>query len=114
MKISHADLITIANLLGYSNIKGGLCAGFSAMYGHSVFAQDEASFYKRLHFIATYKNNFPQLIEEIGKAQKKTANSLNEKDMQLLDILAFFDGIELYLSPLTHKDYFPNQCYINQ
>lgn len=68
IKITHDNLITLAN----SKLREGLSMGFSGLFGHSVLSQDEATFYGRLHFIATYNENFPRLVEDIREVQKST------------------------------------------
>ena len=40
MKTTHRVLVTLGTLLGYLNLKKGLCAGFSGMWLQAVFAQD--------------------------------------------------------------------------
>lgn len=108
MKITHSDLSNLAVLLGYPKLEKGLCAGFSGMWSNSVLANDEASFYKRLDFIATYKDDFSRLVVDIENVKKKKGTLLEENDIQLLEILSFFDGMELYLNSSYYPDYFPN------
>jgi ankyrin repeat protein len=114
MKISHKDIINIGALLGYEYLRDGLCAGFSGMWMQAVFAKEEQKFYERIAFIATFKNNFPKLVEEINKAKAKQGKNINKNDIRLLDIICFFDGIVLYLHPFMHTDYFPESQYVNQ
>ncbi|WP_419418560.1 ankyrin repeat domain-containing protein [Legionella sp. D16C41] len=113
-KLTHSDLIKLGQLLGYKEFKNGLCHGFSMMLAQAVLAKSETIFFKRLKFIATYKNNFKQLQKKIEKAKKKAhfANAkLDRKTKELLEIVAFFDGIALYLRPANYKDLFKQ--YIN-
>jgi ankyrin repeat protein len=114
MKIFHSDLMTLGVLLGYNNHKDGICAGFTGMWMQAALAQDEPGFYKRLAFIATYKNNLPKLVAEIKEAQKKENTNLSAKDKQLVDIINFFDGMELYLYPRLHRNHFSDSRNINQ
>lgn len=112
MKVTHHELMGLGVLLGYIGLDKGLCVGFSGMWMQAVFAQEEHIFYERLSFIATYKNNFPALVADINKAKQNKYP--NEKNIQLLDILGFFDGIQLYLLSSEHNVYFPESRHVNQ
>lgn len=116
-KLSHTDLIKLSTLLGYSSAKG-LCRGFTGMLMQAMLAEgdEEKHFFERLAFIETYNNNFSKLTEDIKKAKdiaKNPKTNLDSKTTQLLDINAFFDGIEAYLNPRLHSDIF-DQDYVNQ
>ncbi|WP_165485081.1 ankyrin repeat domain-containing protein [Legionella rowbothamii] len=80
------------------------------MMVQAILAQDEQSFWERLDFIAAYKPLFNNLKKDIEEAKKKVQSSkdqpLDEKSEKLLEVLAFFDGIELYLVPTQHIDLF--------
>ncbi|STX28546.1 ankyrin repeat-containing protein [Legionella beliardensis] len=115
-KLTHDDLIEVGTCLGYKSFEDGLCYGFSCMLAQAVLAQDTENFLNRLHLIASYKPDFQRLKNDIQSARKKVKNKeeLDTETQNLLDILAFFDGIELYLYPEEHTELFSDGAYINQ
>ncbi|WP_419420463.1 ankyrin repeat domain-containing protein [Legionella sp. D16C41] len=114
-KVTHQDLIILGKTLGYNNINKGVCRGFSCMWAQAVLAGDEASFFNRLELIESYHRNFDQLKRDIDqvKAQVKARAVLGERAKALLQILAFFDGIALYLTPPNYRDLFSGR-YVSQ
>ncbi|MDR3503365.1 MAG: ankyrin repeat domain-containing protein [Legionella sp.] len=111
-KLTHVDLYKLGKLLDYQLSDNGLCHGFTLMMAQAILAEDEQSFFERLDLIASYKPLFNKLKEDIEEAKKKVQSSrdqpLDEKSEKLLEILALFDGIELYLAPNQHVDLFDN------
>jgi hypothetical protein len=117
-KITHIDLCSLAQTLGYQRMGDGLCHGFSLMLAQALLAQDETTLYSRLHFIAKYHakdKNFSSLIRDIAqvKQRAKTHKKLTDEEQQLLDVIAFFDGIALYQNPIDNLEVF-NQPYVGQ
>ncbi|WP_131783929.1 ankyrin repeat domain-containing protein [Legionella gresilensis] len=114
-KVTHLDLLVLGKTLGYNDMDKGLCRGFSCMWAQAVLAADEASFFTRLELIGSYKRNFERLKRDIdqAKAQAKTHIVLDERAKSLLQVLAFFDGIALYLRPDEYSDIFPG-AFITQ
>lgn len=109
-KLSHLDLYNLGTLLEYQLSSTGICHGFTLMLVQAIIAEDEQSFWERLDFIASYKPLFNNLKEDIEEAKRKVQSSkdqpLDAKSEKLLGVLAFFDGIELYLAPNNHIDLF--------
>jgi ankyrin repeat protein len=109
-KLSHLDLYNLGKLLKYQLSSTGICHGFTLMLAQAIIAEDEQSFWDRLDFIASYKPLFNNLKEDIKEAKRKVQSSkdqpLDVKSEKLLGVLAFFDGIELYLAPNNHIDLF--------
>lgn len=114
MKVTHDNLICLGGMLSYSKLDEGLCAGFSGMWVQAVLANDEVTFFKRLVLLEQYINQFHLLVFKINKAQEKKGKNLTQEDIELLDILAFFDGIALYLTPHDYKNYFSGDECITQ
>ena len=114
MKLTHSHLTHLGTLLGYKDLEKGLCAGFTGMWMQAVFAKDEKTFYKRLDFIATYGNDLSKLVEDIKKIQETQNKNLNEHDLLVLDVLSFFDGIQLYLHSWNNRSYFPDSRFVPQ
>jgi ankyrin repeat protein len=107
-KLTHRDLLQLGNLLGYPIGQGGLCQGFSAMLTQAWLANDSSSFFSRLKFIEMYNKNFDQLKKDIEDARERAKTipfqDLDEDTIQLLEIPAFYEGIELFLNPSDHKE----------
>ena len=131
-KLTHDDLIELGLLLDYLLFEDGICQGFVLMLSQAILAEDEKNFFKRLHLIESYLENFKNLITAIKEAkdkltafQKKIENKekinqenlLTEEDNNFLkmntDLRAFFDGIELYLSPEKYPELF-NGTFVHQ
>ncbi|STX81682.1 ankyrin repeat-containing protein [Legionella busanensis] len=115
LKLSHGDLIALGKCLGYESMKGGLCQGFSGMWGQAVLADDEVSFFERLDFISAYKSDFNKLAAHIAqvKEQVKAKQVLDARAQKYLQILSFFDGMQLYLNPQFYSELFPD-AFVSQ
>ncbi|MBA2652435.1 MAG: ankyrin repeat domain-containing protein [Tatlockia sp.] len=113
MKLTHQDLICLGEGLGYKSFSGGLCRGFSCMWMQAVFSGQETRFYERLNLIYSHKNHygcspFKRLIDLIEEAKicARQGELLTNEQTNLLEILAFYDGICLFLFPYEHRDLF--------
>ena len=106
-KLTHKNLVELGQLLGYPLIKdGGLCHGFSCMLMQAILAQEEPQFWQRLKLIEAY-DDFPSLknaIEGVKLKVKDNQEALSLTDMELLEIPILYEGVELYLQPMTHAD----------
>ena len=100
--------------LNYTADEGGCCYGMSYMAMQAFLAQDMETFNARLHAIQAipledYKNEFLNLRnkqkELIEQGKPEEAEQINE---QIVNTLAFFDGIALHQDPKSHKDFFEN------
>jgi hypothetical protein len=113
-KLTYTDLLKLGQTLGYPLNKEGLCQGFSGMLSQAWLVNDTKTFFKRLNFIETYNNDFERLKTDIDKAREHAKNNryadLDETTMLLLEIPAFYDGVELYLMPHQHKDLLANDA----
>lgn len=108
--LTHKDLIELGQLLGYE-LPEGLCRGFSGMLMQAILAEEEAQFWHRLQLIEIYKDNFLSLVEEIegAKSFAKQGEILTSREVNLMEILAFYEGIALYLEPYWQRAIFNNQ-----
>jgi len=89
-RLTHGNLLNLANLLEYNLGNSGLCQGFSGMWMQAVLAgeEEELHFFERLAFIESYKPDFTQLKKEIDDAFdviKKLSNDITEIEKQLLN-----------------------------
>jgi ankyrin repeat protein len=85
------------------------------MWIQALLAKDEERFFKRLELIASYNPHFEILIADYEEAKKKARQhgQLTQKDNDLLEIPAFFDGITMYLRPHEHLDLF-DRSHMNE
>ncbi|WP_298628389.1 ankyrin repeat domain-containing protein [uncultured Legionella sp.] len=111
-QLTHSDLVEFGQLLGYSSISGGICQGFSGMLMQAILVGKEDQFWKRIKLIEKYQSNFSLLINMIDAVKLKAIakQELSEDDIELLELIAFYDGIKLYLRPDTHQEVFDNRC----
>ncbi len=87
--------------LGYQGDEG-VCFGVSHMALQAALAGEMDKFNSRFDLIQTYVNRPAELKNDIEEAKKAviTKKPLTELQEKLLDIQAFFDGIELYQLPI--------------
>lgn len=114
-KLSHTSLINIGKALGYSSFDGGVCHGFSLMWLQAILANDEKTFYRRLHYLAKFNKqpNFLKKIISDIKIKVKNKLPLGKEEQLTLSFLSFFDGIALYLHPRRYTSFF-NKLDITQ
>jgi ankyrin repeat protein len=112
--LSINKLIILGQYLDYGLSEKGICAGFSGMWIQSVLAEDIDSFYKRLSIIKKYAcgdnicEDFDELIDEINqiKTKIKAKQSINDRELELLEIPVFYEGMHLYLLTMYFQDWF--------
>jgi hypothetical protein len=108
-KLSHTDLLKLGHKFGYTLNEGGLCHGFSCMLMQAILAQQETQFWQRLKLIEEYSLDFSLLLSKIEEVKLKIKDgqpTLTKQDIAFLEIPAFYEGVELYLSPTNHQDVF--------
>ncbi|WP_058473217.1 ankyrin repeat domain-containing protein [Legionella quateirensis] len=104
-------------LFGYNQDFEGICNGYTWMWIQSQLLDPAESeqFYKRLKIIEAYQNDIGKLkgtIDEIKKTiisltgQSELKKQLHTEHQELLEILSFCEGIELYHNPERHKELF--------
>lgn len=117
MKLTHDDFITLGNEFNYPGFEGGVCQGFSIMWGQAVLVGSEEYFYKLLYFIADYKDDFKGLKANVLRVQEQRKVTdpppPNEEEQYLLDVNALIEGIQLYLFPEIFPEYFDGK-YVSQ
>ncbi len=107
--MNHFQLIELGQALGYKNItRGGTCHGFSMMWIQAACSNELDAFNKRMVLLNEFNENPTHLLTEIKRVRAlvKEKQVLIEKDKELLEIPAFFEGISLYQSPHTHSETF--------
>lgn len=92
----HDDLIKISNALGYDK-KLGFCHGFTLRWLEAVLLQQENIFYKRIEYILN--EGAEKLSTEVNLAKAKKGINLTPEDRKNLEVLSFFDAIEIFQNP---------------
>jgi len=92
----HASLISLSKAFGYH--EEGCCRGVTMRWIESCLLHDEDKFHRRLMKIDSEGKS---LVGNIGKVKKKVQQQekLTAEDEELLEILAFYESLELYHSP---------------
>lgn len=110
-KLTHDDLCNLGGLLGYSNLQYGICHGYAAILMQALLVNEEEIFFQRIGLIASYKGNFLQLKKDIEAAKEKVRSKieLTSDERKVLDILAFYEGLLIYLNPKFYPGLFNNQ-----
>ncbi len=99
----HDSIEEIQKQLGYKVSPVGSCHGFSLRWLEACLLNEENIFDARILKIV---NEFDTLTKAIKEAQKKQVKERTENDMQLLDIPAFYESLELYQMPDHHSSLF--------
>ncbi|OGT68754.1 MAG: hypothetical protein A3J38_07210 [Gammaproteobacteria bacterium RIFCSPHIGHO2_12_FULL_45_9] len=92
---SHQTLIEQMRRLGYSYHKEGLCNGLILMWAQAVACGGEGKFLERLRHICVTED----LPIKVHAVQQRHGDHLTEDEYKLLEILAFFDAVELSHRP---------------
>lgn len=85
------------------------------MLMQAILAGEEEQFWKRIQVIHRRKDDLPALVNDIQTLRgKKDKSQLNEMETILLEIPAFYDGVELYLQSSDHRDVFNGEFITQQ
>jgi hypothetical protein len=99
---AHEAIIELGKRLGYIdtlvNIDRGLCAGISALWMKARLVHQDDRFNARIQRIIDETDTLAEQIEAV-KRKVKAKEILSADDSNLLEILAFYDGIALHQSP---------------
>lgn len=90
--IAHDKITDVMASLGYAEVEDGVCNGLAHMLLQAGFCGEKEVFMTRLHFIC----GDPWLLNKIATAKAKKGVNLTERDRACIDILAFFDGVQLH------------------
>jgi len=105
MRLSHTDLVNLVQKFGYMIPDDGVCRGFSGMLSQASFCSEKEKFYARLDLLARYSKTPYALVDKIAQVNRKAKQeSLTDEETELLEIPAFFAGINLYMYPSTYKE----------
>lgn len=116
MVIQHATVIKyIEHYLSNDNMQdiSGVCYGFSTKYIDAYLLNDRKSFYSRLSILEQYKNNIPQLFEEINRLRLQHAQGVSLTDRQriILELPGFFEGVIIQQRPNEFKQFYKQSFF---
>jgi hypothetical protein len=99
----HNHLITLMQQLDYKASSVGICHGITLMAVQACATNNINAFNNRLLFIKKH----PNLKADIDQLKNKPIKSeLTPYEQKLIDVMAFFDGIELNFNPELHPEFF--------
>lgn len=107
--MAHKRIIEQSRHLGYKSDVEGVCFGIAQMGIQAILANDIPTFNDRLSQLS---NLTPEALEKKINELKELKTKANQETKslnQITDILAFFEGIELYYQPELYPDYFSEQ-----
>lgn len=119
--IEHQSLIDFGKALGYfkqddscdtSQYNQGICFGVGHMAMQAILSHDIASFNNRLELMSQFTpKQLAKKIEAVKDKYKQGGSFANHKandeDLKFLEILSFFDGVQLYQSAYLYPELFP-------
>ncbi|ASQ47271.1 ankyrin repeat domain-containing protein [Legionella clemsonensis] len=110
-------VINLMTDLHYQNIsEKGICAGLTLMWVQAWLSgpEEETKFFNRIDNLINSNRSNAALIEEINAVRNRikkgvSLKNLTKKEFDLLEIIAFFDGIQLYQKPSKYPEFLLNK-----
>lgn len=101
--LTHEQLISLGQQVGYNVFDEGLCRGFSTMWAQAVCAGGLDAFNNRLRTLKKFAHRpqalMPAIIKVRQKAKDNGFDNLTPEEKALYEVPPFFEGIALYLNP---------------
>ncbi|MED7818893.1 MULTISPECIES: hypothetical protein [unclassified Francisella] len=124
------NLLELQKALGYEINKGGMCYGIAYMAIQAIIRNDFDTYIDRINLLDEYmsKHNsedaaIQNLVSDIkdAEAKRKNKHNLNSRDIKLLSIVAWLDGIQIYhgldivslSTPCSYIEKFKHKLNIN-
>ncbi|AUH72617.1 ankyrin repeat domain-containing protein [Legionella sainthelensi] len=95
----HKKLIALHTALGYKGLDDGLCHGFSMRYIEAFLIGEQSRFEERMSLI---EETSPDVLAQSIQLLKTKKGPLNSQENDLMEVLSFFDSLELFQSPQSH------------
>ena len=105
-------LYEVMERLGYPLHKAGICFGINAMFMHAVLNNKVPEFNKRLHFIYQYGKEID--AGKVREIYKNREYQTNQHAKDILDAVAFLEGVELNFNPTAYLELFDKALDKNQ
>lgn len=101
----HAVIIAFLKIIGYPDLNGGCCHGFSLRWLEACFLGEEEPFNRRMESIVTADEDLCATLNLVRKSDwKNTPDPCPE----IFEILAFFDSLMLFQYPEKYYSVFSN------
>jgi ankyrin repeat protein len=101
----HGSAIELFLKLGYTKTKG-LCHGLAIRWLEACILGEEDLYDARIKRINKLVSSKVDIVQLVNALKAKKGRDLTKKDKELLDLLAFFDSLELYHLPGEHSALF--------
>lgn len=106
----HISFCELGAALGYfpkEKMYEGWCNGLTLKWLEACFVNDEDTFYQRMQRILIL-NEDTAIVEKIDQVKEKVKRHdlLSDHDLELLDLLAFYENVELYHNPHHYYEIF--------
>ncbi|HIG0429499.1 TPA: ankyrin repeat domain-containing protein [Legionella pneumophila] len=102
---THNAVLTCFLELGYSDVEG-VCHGISIRWLEACMSGEEHVFHERIKRIEQIVSSDQDIVKLMDAVKEKKGKNLSKEDEELLDILAFFDSLDLYHTPYRHTELF--------
>lgn len=106
----HEQILAPFLKLGYTKT-GGCCRGFAMLWLEACLLGEEHLFNKRIEKIVSTDG---ELFHAILAVKAKKGKNVTAEDKSFLDILAFYDRLELYQTPWEHSALFHTFSSVRQ
>jgi ankyrin repeat protein len=101
----HTSVLSLRKKLGYHGTKEGCCHGVTMRWIEACLLNEEKIFDTRIRKINDEGKSLVEKIDEV-KLKAREHQELTQEDKELLDILAFYESLELYQMPSKFSDTF--------
>ncbi|HAZ7574584.1 TPA: ankyrin repeat domain-containing protein [Legionella pneumophila] len=110
---THNAVLNCFLKLGYSDVQG-VCHGISIRWLEACLLGEEHVFHERIKHIERIVSSGQDIVKLMEAAKEKKGKNLSTEDEELLDILAFFESLDLYHAPYRHTELFGLSSDSNQ
>ncbi|HAT1796768.1 TPA: ankyrin repeat domain-containing protein [Legionella pneumophila] len=110
---THNAVLNCFLKLGYSDVEG-VCHGISIRWLEACLLGEEHVFHERIKHLERIVSSGQDIVMLMDAVKEKKGKNLSKEDEDLLDILAFFDSLDLYHAPYRHTELFGLSSDSNQ
>lgn len=110
---THNAVLNCFLKLGYSDVEG-VCHGISIRWLEACLLGEEHVFRERIKHLERIVSSGQDIVKLMEAVKEKKGKNLSKEDEDLLDILAFFESLDLYHAPYRHTELFGLSSDSNQ
>ena len=107
----HRDIINSFKAIGYSTGEAGLCHGLCLGWIESCLVNEEDTFESR---ITKIKDLGVEIHRAFKQVKEKKGKALTKSDLELFDIVGFYDRLTLFHAPRQYSSVFNVNGSLNQ